>query len=101
MKQQRPAARDVRPSQDGRLGVDLGGPPSAYSLAQRSAEVKGLTLHPDAALERMRELQRHAGEFVDREHDLADRHRATRVRSLLITTVALWGAVLVTLLARL
>jgi hypothetical protein len=81
--------------------VDLGGPPSAYSLAQGSAEVKGLTLHPDAALERLRELQRNAGQFVDREQYVTDRHRLARLRSLWVATLALWAAVLVLTLARL
>lgn len=79
----------------------MGGPPSAYSLAQRSAEVQGLTLHPDAALERIRELQRHAGEFADREEFRQERRRSARLRSLAVTTLALWAAVLIVTLARL
>lgn len=79
----------------------MGGRPSAYSLAQGSAEVKGLTLHPDDALERCRELQRHAGEYVDRDEHDRNRQRSTRLRVLVVVTVVLWIAVLVVLLERL
>ena len=101
MKLHRPTSRTVLPSQDGRIGVDMGGPPSAYSLAQRSAEVKGLTLHPGDALERLRDLQRQAGESVDRDAHARTRQRATRIRVLVVATVVLWIAVLVALLENL
>ena len=72
--------------------------PSAYALAQRSAEVKGLTLHTDEALEQCRELQRHAGELVDVQLKQRVRRRTDRVILLAVITVGLWLATLIVLL---
>jgi len=96
-----PFPRDDPPGRDGRLELDMGGQPSAYSLAQGSAEVKGLTLHPDDALERCRQLQRQAGEHADREQHVLRGQREARLRALGVATVLLWIAVLVVLLERL
>ena len=78
--------------------ADAEGGPSAYSLAQVTAERKGLTLHPDAMLEHCRRLQEHATALHDGELVLRTRERARRVTLLAITTVALWLSALIALL---
>ena len=83
--------RSVEPDADGR--------PSAFTLAQSSAEVKGLTLQTDTALEQVRELQRHLGELAERDEQLRARNRAARIRRLAAVTVVLWLATLIVVLA--
>ena len=83
--------RAVEPDADGR--------PSAFTLAQGSAEVKGLTLNTDTALEQVRELQRHLGELAERDEQLRARERAARIRRLAAATVVLWLATLIVVLA--
>lgn len=78
---------------------DANGRPSAYTLAQASAEVKGLTLQTDTALEQVRELQRHLGELAERDEQLRARARAARSRRLAAVTVVLWLATLIVVLA--
>lgn len=84
-----------------RRGVELdaNGRPSAFTLAQGSAEVKGLTLQTDTALEQVRELQRHLGELAERDEQLRARARAARIRRLAAVTVVLWLATLIVVLA--
>jgi hypothetical protein len=83
--------RAVEPDADGR--------PSAFTLAQSSAEVKGLTLQTNTALEQVRELQRHLGELAERDEQLRARDRAARIRRLAAVTVVLWLATLIVVLA--
>ena len=78
---------------------DANGRPSAYTLAQASAEEKGLTLQTDTALEQVRELQRHLGELAERDEQLRLRERAARIRRLAAVTVVLWLATLIVVLA--
>jgi hypothetical protein len=78
---------------------DADGRPSAFTLAQASAEVKGLTLQTDTALEQVRELQRHLGELAERDEQLRLRARAARIRRLAAVTVVLWLATLIVVLA--
>src|SRR6476619_1935949 len=78
---------------------DANGRPSAFTLAQGSAEVKGLTLQTDTALEQVRELQRHLGELAERDEQLRARERAARIRRLAAVTVVLWLATLIVVLA--
>ena len=78
---------------------DANGRPSAFTLAQASAEVKGLTLQTDTALEQVRELQRHLGELAERDEQLRARARAARIRRLAAVTVVLWLATLIVVLA--
>ena len=78
---------------------DANGRPSAFTLAQASAEVKGLTLQTDTALEQVRELQRHLGELAQRDEQLRARERAARIRRLAAVTVVLWLATLIVVLA--
>jgi hypothetical protein len=78
---------------------DANGRPSAFTLAQASAEVKGLTLQTDTALEQVRELQRHLGELAERDEQLRVRARAARIRRLAAVTVVLWLATLIVVLA--
>ena len=78
---------------------DANGRPSAYTLAQASAEVKGLTLQTDTALEQVRELQRHLGELAERDEQLRARARAARIRRLAAVPVVLWLATLIVVLA--
>ena len=78
---------------------DANGRPSAFTLAQASAEVKGLTLQTDTALEQVRELQRHLGELAERDEQLRLRARAARIRRLAAVTVVLWLATLIVVLA--
>jgi hypothetical protein len=78
---------------------DTNGRPSAFTLAQASAEVKGLTLQTDTALEQVRELQRHLGELAERDEQLRARARAARIRRLAAVTVVLWLATLIVVLA--
>jgi hypothetical protein len=78
---------------------DADGRPSAFTLAQGSAEVKGLTLQTDTALEQVRVLQRHLGELAERDEQLRIRERAARVRRLATVTVVLWLATLIVVLA--
>ena len=79
--------------------LDANGRPSAFTLAQGSAEVKGLTLNTDTALEQVRELQRHLGELAERDEQLRARGRAARIRRLAAVTVVLWLATLIVVLA--
>ena len=79
--------------------LDANGRPSAFTLAQASAEVKGLTLQTDTALEQVRELQRHLGELAERDEQLRARARAARIRRLAAVTVVLWLATLIVVLA--
>ena len=79
--------------------LDANGRPSAFTLAQDSAEVKGLTLQTDTALEQVRELQRHLGELAERDEQLRARERAARIRRLAAVTVVLWLATLIVVLA--
>ena len=79
--------------------LDANGRPSAFTLAQDSAEVKGLTLQTDTALEQVRELQRHLGELAERDEQLRVRDRAARIRRLAAVTVVLWLATLIVVLA--
>ena len=83
--------RAVEPDADGR--------PSAFTLAQGSAEVKGLTLQTNTALEQVHELQRHLGELAERDEQLRARERAARIRRLATVTVVLWLATLIVVLA--
>jgi len=83
--------RAVEPDADGR--------PSAFTLAQGSAEVKGLTLQTNTALEQVHELQRHLGELAERDEQLRARERAARIRRLAAVTVVLWLATLIVVLA--
>ena len=83
--------RAVEPDADGR--------PSAFTLAQGSAEVKGLTLETNTALEQVHELQRHLGELAERDEQLRARERAARIRRLAAVTVVLWLATLIVVLA--
>ena len=83
--------RAVEPDADGR--------PSAFTLAQGSAEVKGLTLQTNTALEQVHELQRHPGELAERDEQLRARERAARIRRLAAVTVVLWLATLIVVLA--
>ncbi|HEX7187312.1 MAG TPA: hypothetical protein VF423_03740 [Actinomycetes bacterium] len=86
-------------SQDTASGqAPVTGGPSAYAQAQQSAEVKGLTLHTDQALEQCRELQRHAGELIDVQQRQRVRRRTDRVILLAVITVGLWLAILIVLL---
>ena len=78
--------------------LDANGRPSAFTLAQDSAEVKGLTLQTDTALEQVRELQRHLGELAERDEQLLVRTRAARKRRLATVTVVLWLATLIVVL---
>ena len=78
--------------------LDVGGRPSAYSMAQVTAERRGLTLHPDTVLEQCRQLQNLATEFHDGDLNLRTRERARRVTMLAITAVALWLSVLIAVL---
>jgi hypothetical protein len=80
--------------------LDANGQPSAFTLAQGSAEVKGLTLKTDTALEQVRELQRHLAELAERDEQLRARERAVRIRRLAAVTVVLWLATLIVVLAR-
>jgi hypothetical protein len=79
--------------------LDANGRPSAFTLAQDSAEVKGLTLQTDTALEQVRELQRHLGELAERDEQVRVRARAARIRRLAAVTVVLWLATLIVVLA--
>ena len=79
--------------------LDANGRPSAFTLAQDSAEVKGLTLQTDTALEQVRELQRHLGELAERDEQLRVNARAARIRRLAAVTVILWLATLIVVLA--
>jgi hypothetical protein len=79
--------------------LDANGRPSAFTLAQDSAEVKGLTLQTGTALEQVRELQRHLGELAERDEQLRARARAARIRRLAAVTVVLWLATLIVVLA--
>jgi hypothetical protein len=79
--------------------LDANGRPSAFTLAQGSAEVKGLTLQTDTALEQVRELQRHIAELAERDEQLRARDRARRIRRLAAVTVVLWLAMLIVVLA--
>ena len=79
--------------------LDANGRPSAFTLAQDSAEVKGLTLQTDTALEHVRELQRHLGELAERDEQLRVNARAARIRRLAAVTVILWLATLIVVLA--
>jgi hypothetical protein len=83
--------RAVEPDADGR--------PSAFTLAQDSAEVKGLTLQTDTALQQVRELQRHLAELAERDAEIRARDRAARIRRLAAVTVVLWLATLIVVLA--
>ena len=83
--------RAVEPDADGR--------PSAFTLAHGSAEVKGLTLQTNTALEQVHELQRHLGELAERDEQLRARERAARIRRLAAVTVVLWLATLIVVLA--
>jgi hypothetical protein len=86
------------PPPDVRRLPDVTAGPSAYSQAQVTAERKGLTLHPDATLERCRQLQQHATEVREKEQELRTMHRRRRVTLLAITTVALWLSALIAFL---
>lgn len=81
------------------MELDANGQPSAFTLAQGSAEVKGLTLKTDTALEQVRELQRHLAELAERDEQLRARERAVRIRRLAAVTVVLWLATLIVVLA--
>jgi hypothetical protein len=81
--------------------LDANGRPSAFTLAQDSAEVKGLTLHTGGALEQVRELQRHIGELAERDELLRARARDARNRRAAAIPVIMWLATLIVLLARL
>jgi hypothetical protein len=78
---------------------DADGRPSAFTLAQGSAEVKGLTLETNTALEQVHELQRHLGVLAERDEQLRARARAARIRRLAAVTVVLWLATLIVVLA--
>jgi len=78
---------------------DADGRPSAFTLAQGSAEVKGLTPQTNTALEQVHELQRHLGELAERDEQLRARERAARIRRLAAVTVVLWLATLIVVLA--
>ena len=78
---------------------DANGRPSAYTLAQASAEVKGLTLQTDTALEQVRELQRHLGEAGRTGRAAAGPRTGRRIRRLAAVTVVLWLATLIVVLA--
>jgi len=78
---------------------DADGRPSAFTLAQGSAEVKGLTLQTNTALEQVHELQRHLGGLAERDEQLRARERAARIRRLAAVTVVLWLATLIVVLA--
>jgi hypothetical protein len=78
---------------------DADGRPSAFTLAQGSAEVKGLTLETNTALEQVHELQRHLGVLAARDEQLRARARAARIRRLAAVTVVLWLATLIVVLA--
>ena len=91
----RPQPADYPPND--RL-LDVGGGPSAYSLAQVTAERPGLTLHPYTVLEQCRQLQDLATELHGRDLKLRTRERARRVTLLAITAVALWLSVLIAVL---
>jgi hypothetical protein len=93
-----PRREPASPTPDVHLLPDVNGSPSAYSLAQVTAERKGITLHPDATLEQCHQLQQHATQLRQRELDLRTMHRARRVTLLAITTVALWLFALIALL---
>ena len=88
----------AHPKPSDRPLADSAGRPSAYSLAQVTAERKGLTLHPDAMLEQCRQLQEHAMELHDGELALRTQERARRITLLAVTTVALWLSALIALL---
>jgi len=79
--------------------ADADGRPSAFTLAQGSAEVKGLTLQTNTGLEQVHELQRHLGELAERDEQLRARERAARIRRLATVTVVLWLATLIVVLA--
>jgi hypothetical protein len=93
--------RHGRPGGGDDFPLDVNGRPSAYTLAQDSAEVKGLTLHTDGALQQVRELQRHIAELAARDAQLRAQARGSRIRRLATLTVVLWLATLIVLLARL
>jgi hypothetical protein len=93
-----PRREPASPTPDVHLLPDVNGRPSAYSLAQVTAERKGLTLHPDATLEQCHQLQQHATQLREKDLKLRTMHRARRVTLLAITTVALWLSALIALL---
>jgi hypothetical protein len=93
-----PRREPASPTPDVHLLPDVNGRPSAYSLAQVTAERKGLTLHPDATLEQCHQLQQHATQLREKDLKLRTVHRARRVTLLAITTVALWLSALIALL---
>jgi hypothetical protein len=96
-----PHSRHALPTtRDARLELDTAGRPSIFTQAQDSAEVKGLTLHTDP-LELRRDLQRDIAAMHARDQELQSRARAVRLRWLATTTVLLWLAALIVLLAHL
>jgi hypothetical protein len=87
-------------NRDPRGQLDTDGRPSVFTQAQHGAEVKGLTLHTDALVLR-RDLQRDIAAMTARDRELQARARALRLRWLAATTVLLWLATLIVLLAHL
>ena len=96
-----PRPRIDRSDQSGSPDETLATGRSAYSQAQQSAEIKGLTPHTDETLEQCRELQRHAGQLADQQLKQRVRRRMDRVVVLALATVGLWLATLIVLLAKL
>jgi hypothetical protein len=90
----------ARTTPDVRLDLDTADHPSVFTQAQDSAEVKGLTLHTDP-MELRRDLQRDLAAMHARDQELQARAQAVRIRWLAITTVLLWLATLIVLLAHL
>jgi hypothetical protein len=78
---------------------DLNAGPSAYALAQRGAEVAGLTLHTDEILSGARQLQRQAATVAAAQAGERVAGRARQLWLFALTVVALWLAVLVVALA--
>ena len=96
-----------RPPQSWHAGQDVAdgmpvslvdGRPSAYSQAQGTREVKGLTLHPEGTLEHLRGIQRHNCERAARDKAMQAQVRARRLRWQTAVTVLLWVAAVVVVL---
>jgi len=74
---------------------------SAFTQAQRSTGVKGLSLHTVEILHGFQQLQVHAGEvFTDQAHARTREH-VRRLLALALVTVVMWLAILIILMERL
>ena len=74
---------------------------SAYTQAQRSTGVKGLSLHTVEILHGFQQLQVQASEvFNDQAHARSQEH-VRRLLALALVTILLWLAILIVLMTRL